>query len=124
MPPRSGSKEHLPVAMSNLKKLSDAGIVIAMGTDSGGGTGRFQGSASNISELEYEVKAGLTPMQALISATSGAARAGKHQPASRHARKRKVGEFRSIDGQPARRHKEYARHRFRLVRRRAGSRKK
>jgi imidazolonepropionase-like amidohydrolase len=66
-------KDHLPVAMRNLKKLSDAGINIAMGTDSGGGPGRFQGYFEHL-ELEYEVKAGLTPMQALISATSGAAK--------------------------------------------------
>ena len=67
-------KEHLPVAMRNLKTLSDAGIVIAMGTDSGGGPGRFQGYFEHL-ELEYETKAGLTPMQALLSATSGAAKA-------------------------------------------------
>jgi imidazolonepropionase-like amidohydrolase len=66
-------KEHLPIAMRNLKKLSDAGIVIAMGTDSGGGPGRFQGYFEHL-ELEYETKAGLTPMQALVSATSGAAK--------------------------------------------------
>lgn len=67
-------KEHLPVAMRNLKTLSDAGITIAMGTDSGGGPGRFQGYFEHL-ELEYETKAGLTPMQALVSATSGAAAA-------------------------------------------------
>jgi imidazolonepropionase-like amidohydrolase len=67
-------KEHLPVAMRNLKTLSDAGINIAMGTDSGGGPGRFQGYFEHL-ELEYETKAGLTPMQALVSATSGAAKA-------------------------------------------------
>jgi imidazolonepropionase-like amidohydrolase len=67
-------KEHLPIAMRNLKKLSDAGIIIAMGTDSGGGPGRFQGYFEHL-ELEYETKAGLTPMQALVSATSGAAKA-------------------------------------------------
>ena len=67
-------KEHMPIAMRNLKKLSDAGINIAMGTDSGGGPGRFQGYFEHL-ELEYETKAGLTPMQALVSATSGAARA-------------------------------------------------
>jgi imidazolonepropionase-like amidohydrolase len=67
-------KQHLPVAMRNLKVLSDAGVVIAMGTDSGGGPGRFQGYFEHL-ELEYETKAGLTPMQALISATSGAAKA-------------------------------------------------
>lgn len=67
-------KDHLPIAMHNLKALSDAGIVIAMGTDSGGGPGRFQGYFEHL-ELEYETKAGLTPMQALVSATGGAAKA-------------------------------------------------
>jgi imidazolonepropionase-like amidohydrolase len=67
-------KEHMAVAMGNLKTLSDAGINIAMGTDSGGGPGRFQGYFEHL-ELEYETKAGLTPMQALVSATSGAATA-------------------------------------------------
>jgi imidazolonepropionase-like amidohydrolase len=66
-------KEHLPVAMRNLKLLSDAGIPIVMGTDSGGGPGRFQGYFEHL-ELEYETKAGLTPMQALVSATSTPAR--------------------------------------------------
>jgi imidazolonepropionase-like amidohydrolase len=67
-------KEHMPVAMRNLKILSDAGIPIAMGTDSCGGPGRFQGYFEHL-ELEYETKAGLTPMQAIVSATSGAAKA-------------------------------------------------
>ena len=67
-------KEHLPIAMRNLQKISAAGITIAMGTDSGGGPGRFQGYFEHM-ELEYETKAGLTPMQALVSATSGAAKA-------------------------------------------------
>jgi imidazolonepropionase-like amidohydrolase len=66
-------KDHLSVAMSNLKKLSDAGINVVMGTDSGGGPGRFQGYFEHL-ELEYEVKAGLTPMQALMTATSNAAK--------------------------------------------------
>ena len=67
-------KQHFSIAMHNLKALSDAGINIAMGTDGGGGPGRFQGYFEHL-ELEYEVKAGLTPMQALVSATSGAAKA-------------------------------------------------
>jgi len=66
-------KEHMEVAMRNLKKLSDAGVTIVMGTDTGGGPGRFHGYFEHI-ELEYEVKAGLTPMQALVSATGGAAK--------------------------------------------------
>jgi len=66
-------KDHLSIAMANLKKVSDAGVNIAMGTDSGGGPGRFQGYFEHL-ELEYEVKAGLTPMQALVTATSAAAK--------------------------------------------------
>jgi imidazolonepropionase-like amidohydrolase len=62
-------KEHLPIAIRNLKTVSDTGIPIVMGTDSGGGPGRFQGYFEHL-ELEYEVKSGLTPMQALVSATS------------------------------------------------------
>jgi imidazolonepropionase-like amidohydrolase len=66
-------KEHLPIAMRNLKKISDAGVEIVMGTDTGGGPGRFQGYFEHL-ELEYETKAGLTPMQALISASRAPAK--------------------------------------------------
>lgn len=62
-------KQHFPIALRNLKILSDAGIPIVMGTDTGGGPGRFQGYFEHL-ELEYETKAGLTPMHALVSATS------------------------------------------------------
>ena len=66
-------KEHFSIALHNLKTLSDAGVDIVMGTDSGGGPGRFQGYFEHL-ELEYETKAGLTPMQALVSATSAPAK--------------------------------------------------
>ncbi len=65
-------KEHLPVAMRNLKKVEDAGVPVVMGTDTGPPY-RFQGYFEHL-ELEYMTKAGLTPMQALVSATSTAAR--------------------------------------------------
>jgi imidazolonepropionase-like amidohydrolase len=68
-------KEHLPVAMRNMKKAFDAGIPVVMGTDTGP-MGRFQGYFEHL-ELEQMVKAGLTPMQAIVSATSTAARALK-----------------------------------------------
>ena len=64
-------KEHLPVAMRNLKKLEDAGVPVVMGTDTGPPY-RFQGYFEHL-ELEYMTKAGLTPMQALVAATSTAA---------------------------------------------------
>lgn len=66
-------KEHFPIALHNLKALSDAGVDIVMGTDSGGGPGRFQGYFEHL-ELEYETEAGLTPMQALVTATSAPAK--------------------------------------------------
>jgi len=65
-------KEHLPVAMRNLKKAEDAGIPVAMGTDTGPAY-RFQGYFEHL-ELEHMTKAGLTPMQALVASTSTAAR--------------------------------------------------
>lgn len=65
-------KAQLPVAMKNLKTLHDAGVPIAMGTDTGP-VGRFQGYFE-LMELEMMVDAGLTPAQALQSATRDAAR--------------------------------------------------
>src|SRR4029077_16636821 len=58
----------LEVANRNLKKLSDAGVTIAMGTDSGAPAGRFQGYFE-LMEMEMMAKAGLTPRQGLGSAT-------------------------------------------------------
>jgi imidazolonepropionase-like amidohydrolase len=68
-------KDHLPLAMRNLKKAEDAGVPVVMGTDSGA-VYRFQGFFEHL-ELEYMAKAGLTPMQILVSATGTAARALK-----------------------------------------------
>jgi imidazolonepropionase-like amidohydrolase len=68
-------KVALEVAKRNLKRLSDAGVPIAMGTDTGP-TGRFQGYFE-LMELELMVKSGLTPRQALASATRDAARCMK-----------------------------------------------
>jgi len=65
-------KTALVVASRNLKTLVDAGVPIAMGTDTGP-TGRFPGYFE-LMELEYMVKAGLTPRQALQAATRDAAR--------------------------------------------------
>ena len=73
-------KPALQQAMKNLKTLSDAGVTIAMGTDSGvtgaQNLGRWQGYFEHV-ELEYMVKAGMTPMQTIVAATGGAARATK-----------------------------------------------
>jgi imidazolonepropionase-like amidohydrolase len=65
-------KPALAQASRNLKRLADAGVTIAMGTDSGTSLGRWQGYFEHV-ELALMVEAGLTPMQALVAATSGAA---------------------------------------------------
>ena len=65
-------KQALDVASRNVKALADAGVPIAMGTDTGP-PGRFQGYFE-LMELELMVKAGLTPGQVLQAATRDAAR--------------------------------------------------
>ena len=64
-------KAALEVAKPNLKTLSDAGVLIAMGTDTGP-AGRWQGFFEHL-ELEMMVESGLTPMQVIVSATGAAA---------------------------------------------------
>ena len=58
-------------AMENLKRLSDADVPIGFGTDSGP-PARFPGYFEHM-ELEMMVTAGLSPEQALLSATRDAA---------------------------------------------------
>lgn len=64
-------KEQLPVAYANLKALSDAGVPIVFGTDSGVPT-RFMGYFEHL-EMEMMAEAGMTPMQIIVSATKNAA---------------------------------------------------
>jgi imidazolonepropionase-like amidohydrolase len=66
------NKAALATGMKNLKLLFDAGVPIAFGTDSGAMPTRIAGWAEH-HELESLVRAGLTPMQALVVATSGSA---------------------------------------------------
>ena len=68
-------KAGLEVASRNLKKLSDAGVTIAMGTDTGP-PARFQGYFE-LMEMEMMAKAGMTPRQVLAAATRDAARCMK-----------------------------------------------
>jgi imidazolonepropionase-like amidohydrolase len=68
-------KAALDVASRNVKRLSAAGVPIAMGTDTGP-VGRFQGYFE-LMEMELMVKAGLTAQQALAAATRDAARCMK-----------------------------------------------
>ncbi len=62
----------LPLAMQNMKDLSDAGVGIAMGTDSGV-TARFQGYFEHM-EMEMMADAGMSPMDVIVASTGEAAR--------------------------------------------------
>ena len=67
------AKQQFEQALRNLKVLSDGGVMIAMGTDSGTGLGRWQGYFEQV-EMELMVKAGMTPMQTLVASTGNAAK--------------------------------------------------
>src|SRR5690606_35895700 len=60
-------KKQLPVAYANLKTLSDQGVPIVFGTDSGVPT-RFMGYFEHL-EMEMMAEAGMTPMEIIVSAT-------------------------------------------------------
>ncbi len=71
-------KQALAQGRKNLKTLSDAGVTIALGTDTGTNEGQWQGYFEHI-ELEEMVKSGMTPMQVLVAGTMGAAKAANIQ---------------------------------------------
>ena len=79
-PVAQDAKKQFAQGTRNLKMLADAGIAIAMGSDSSSiperNPGRWPGYNEHL-ELEFMVKAGLTPMQALVAATGTAARVMK-----------------------------------------------
>lgn len=61
-----------PDARANVKKVADAGVNIALGSDTFCGRGMF--GANTLEEAELLVAAGMTPAQSLVAGTSGAAR--------------------------------------------------
>jgi imidazolonepropionase-like amidohydrolase len=72
-------KAGLAVAKRNLKRASDAGVLVVMGTDAGPAPERFQGYFEHL-EMEMMAEAGLTPVQILRAATIDGARAMKLDP--------------------------------------------
>jgi imidazolonepropionase-like amidohydrolase len=62
----------LPIAMKNLKRVYDSGVLVSLGTDSGASPVRAQGFAEHM-ELVLMVQAGLTPLQAIEVATRNGA---------------------------------------------------
>ena len=68
-PNLEGVKRHLPALYQNLRRLRQAGVPIALGTD----MWAFPGLAVSI-EMDLYVRAGFTPLEAIHSATQTAAR--------------------------------------------------
>jgi imidazolonepropionase-like amidohydrolase len=75
-PQRALFKAGFEMNKINLKKLSDGGVRIALGTDSGGAADRFfiQGYSEH-REMELMVQSGLTPMQVIQSFSKGSSEA-------------------------------------------------
>jgi len=67
------NRENFRMAMRNLKTLSDAGVKIGFGTDTGP-PARFAGYFEHW-EAELMVQAGLTPMQVIVSFSKNASEA-------------------------------------------------
>lgn len=66
------NKAAFETALRNVKKVYDAGILVALGTDSGANPVRTQGFSEHL-EMELLTQAGLTPLQAITIATFNAA---------------------------------------------------
>lgn len=88
------------IAMKNLKKIYDAGILVCLGTDSGAMMLRAQGFSEHL-ELELMVQAGLTPMQALKVATKNSAEMLLVDQQFGTLEQGKVADFIILDANPA-----------------------
>lgn len=88
-------------ALLNLKKLFKAGVLIAMGTDSGATPVRAQGFSEHL-EMELMVEAGLTPVQAISVATKGSAYLLQINQKSGTLEKGKIADFLVLKDNPAR----------------------
>ena len=86
--------------LENVRRLHEAGVPIACGTDAGM-TGTYHGYAT-LHELELLVKAGLTPMAALVAGTGASARAAGVDGERGTIAPGKLADLLLVDGQPDR----------------------
>ncbi len=102
-PTLEGRKARLAGAMAFVNILTDAGVRVAVGTDSGAGNGTWnvpQGWGTH-HELELYVEAGLTPMQAIVAATqTGATLLSRGEPEFGILAAGKVADLIVLNGDP------------------------
>jgi len=67
--PTTSQRESARRLLRNVATLHAAGVVLGLGTDTGGVTGGQYFGLASLIELELMVKAGLTPAQAIVAAT-------------------------------------------------------
>jgi len=103
---KSGSPPHVmrkfeaaqAAGTTSFKKAHEAGVVIAMGTDTGRGLREYFGK--NAYELTLMVEAGLTPMESLLAATKNAALALGRQDDLGTLQPGKQADLLVVDGNP------------------------
>jgi imidazolonepropionase-like amidohydrolase len=71
--PAPAQRESARRLLRNVATLNAAGVVLGLGTDTGGVTGGQYFGLASLIELELMVKAGLTPAQAIVAATRNSA---------------------------------------------------
>jgi imidazolonepropionase-like amidohydrolase len=71
--PGPAQRESARRLLRNVATLNAAGVLLGLGTDTGGVTGGQYFGLASLIELELMVKAGLTPAQAIVAATRNSA---------------------------------------------------
>jgi imidazolonepropionase-like amidohydrolase len=91
-------KKIQPYTFESFKKFHQSGVKLAMGTD----TGIDPEFGENAGELEIYVKLGMTPMEAIVTATKNAAEAVRLDKDLGTIEKGKLADILAIDGNPDR----------------------
>jgi len=92
------SPERIKVILENLKRMQDAGAIVAAGTDAGN-IGTLHGPSLH-REFELMAEAGLTPMQILVAATRNAARVFAREPETGTLEPGKLADLVILDADP------------------------
>lgn len=98
-PAYNKNKAAFETALKNLRKIYEAGVMVALGTDSGASPVRTQGFSEHL-EMELMTMAGLTPIQAIEVATRNGARLLKIDQRQGTLEVGKKADFIVLDGNP------------------------